>query len=317
MARISDQDIWNFFLNLFSGNEFAAAGACGNMQLESAFLTNNCENAWNNKTGISDEQATSYINSGEWDLDYFLHDNASPPKYIGWWVNNYGWGYGLSQWTTDVRRTELWNRTRAIGLGIDDAGAQLKYIEDEFTGVAHANNPQITDYSGVRSALIACTTVRDGAYIYCRQYEGGGWSDLRRQYAQDFYDRFAGQSSGFPITITARGNCKPFATLHLDDDIDKQIFYAEAETDIYIHANVGEGDYFQLWVADYPSDLVIDFPTWHTTFFTMPNSKVDITCQCTGETPEPPPYPPVPPTPILNPIKSKRMPIWMYPCLRI
>lgn len=316
MPRISDQDIWNFFLDLFSGNEFAAAGACGNMQEESGFYTNNCENTWNDEH-MSDQEATDKINNGQWDLNYFLYDDATPPRYKGWWVNKYGWGYGLSQWTTTERRTELWNRTRGQGLGIDDANAQLQYIRDEFTGVAHAQNPSLTDYSGVRSAMINATSVDEAVKIYCNQYEGGTPKTSRYTYAHDFYDRFAGSSSGYSIKITAHGNCKPYASLHLNEGIDKQIFYAEAGTDVFIHANVGEGDYFQLWVADTPSTLVIDVETSANTFFTMPASKVEITCQCTGETPEPPPYPPIPPTPILNPIRHKRMPIWMYPHLRI
>ena len=307
MPRISDQDIWNFFLNLFGGNEYASAGACGNMQAESGFYSNNCENKWNNKTGISDDEATQKINNGEWDLNYFLYDNASPPKYTSWWVNGYGWGYGLSQWTDTERRTRLWNRTIGSGIPIDDIQAQLDYITWEFTEGR---------WAGVRTALMQCTSVDQAVKIYCNQYEGGTPNQSRYTYAHDFYDRFAGHGTGFPITITAHGNCKPFATLHLNEGIDKQIFYAEAGTDVFIHANVGEGDYFQLWVADFPSTLVIDMPTGANTFFTMPNSKVNITCQCTGETPEPPPYPPVPPTPILNPIKRKRMPIWVYPCLR-
>ena len=311
MGRVSDQDIWNFFLNLFGGNEYAAAGACGNMQAESGFYSNNCENSWN-KDHLSDEAATEKINSGEWDLNYFLYDSASPPKYVGWWVNNYGWGYGLSQWTTTSRRTELWNRTRGQGLGIDDIQAQLNYIRDEFTGNASSG-----DWSGVRTAMINANSVDEAVSIYCRQYEGGTPVQARYTYAHDFYDRFAGHASGFPITITANGNCRPYASLHLNEGIDKQIFYAEAGTDVFIHANVGDGDYFQLWVADYPPTLNIDMVTGANTFFTMPASKVNITCQCTGETPEPPtPYPPVPPIPILNPIKRKRMPIWMYPCLR-
>lgn len=305
MPRISDQDIWNFFLNLFGGNEYASAGACGNMQHESGFYSNNAENKWNDNTGHSDEWLTTRINNNLTGTD----PKISLEEFLqrSWWVNGYGFGYGLSQWTDTERRTRLWNRTIGSGIPIDNIQAQLDYITWEFTEGR---------WAGVRTAMMQCTSVDQAVQIYCRQYEGGSPNQNRYTFAHDFYDRFAGQGTGFPITITANGNCKPFATLHLNEGIDKQIFYAEAGTDVFIHANVGEGDYFQLWVADYPSTLVIDVTTGANTFFTMPNSKVNITCQCTGSTPEPPPYPPVPPTPILNPIKRKRMPIWMYPCLR-
>lgn len=304
MPRISDQDIWNFFLNLF-GNEYAAAGACGNMQAESGFYSNNCENSWNSKTGISDDEATSKINSGEWDLNYFLYDSASPPKYNGWWVNKYGWGYGLSQWTTTDRRTKLWNFTRGKGLPIDDIQAQLDYITWEFTE---------GQWAGTRNTLANVQSVDEAVQIYCNKYEGGTPATARYTNAHDFYDRFAGGTSGYQIRLHAQGNCQPYATLHLNDT--NPIYYAEAGTDVFIHANVGEGDYFLMWTSDY-GGANIDVETSANTFFTMPASIVDITAHATGETPEPPPYPPEPPTPILEPNKPrKRMPIWMYPMFR-
>lgn len=33
--HVSEQKVWDFFVSLFNGNEYAAAGACGNMQSES------------------------------------------------------------------------------------------------------------------------------------------------------------------------------------------------------------------------------------------------------------------------------------------
>ena len=304
MARISDQDIWNFFLNLF-GNEYAAAGACGNMQAESGFYTNNCENKWNKNTGISDDEATEKINSGEWDLDYFLYDNASPPYYKGWWVNNWGWGYGLSQWTDTDRRTRLWQRTIDNGIPIDDTQAQLDYITWEFTE---------GKWAGVRDTLANVQSVDEAVKIYCNQYEGGTPAQSRYTYAHDFFDRFAGSATGKQIRLHAQGNCRPYATLHLEDTTP--IYYAEAGTDVFIHANVGEGDYFLMWTVD-SGGVTIDFETQPNTFFTMHDQVVDITAHATGETPEPTPYPPEPPQPIYEPNKPPhRMPIWMYPSLR-
>lgn len=308
MAVVARQTVWNFFLDLFGGNEYAAAGACGNMQWESGLDTSNAENQWNNMTGYSDSWLTTRINNCITQTDPYITLQTFLQR--SWYVNGIGFGYGLSQWTAASRRTELWNRTISQGIHIDDAGAQLQFVKDEFTGNATSG-----DWSGVRTTLMQTTNVHDATYIYCRQYEGGSWSSIREQYANSFYNEFAGHSTGYEIVITAQGNCRPFATLHLNETIEQQIFYADAGVDIFIHANVGAGDYFQLWVADYPQGLVIDVPTGANTFFTMPSSRVNITCQCTGETPEPAPYPPEPPTPILNP-KFKKMPIWMYPCMR-
>lgn len=305
MARVSDQDIWNFFLNLFGGNEYASAGACGNMQAESGFYTNNAENSWNDKTGHSDEWLTTRINNNLTGTD----PRISLAEFLqrNWWVNGYGFGYGLSQWTDTTRRTLLWNRTIGSGIPIDDTQAQLDYIKWEFTEGSKA---------GVRTAMMNATSVEEAAKIYCRQYEGGTWNSSRLNYANNFYNNFAGQSTGYPIRLHAQGNCKPFATLHLNEGIENQIFYADGGTDVFIHANVGEGDYFEMWTVD-SGGVTIDVETGENTFFTMRPNPVDITAHATGTTPEPPPYPPIPPTPILNPIKQHRMPIWMYPSLRL
>ena len=304
MARVSDQDIWNFFLNLFGGNEYASAGACGNMQAESGFYTNNAENKWNDKTGHSDEWLTTRINNN------LTGDNPkiSLSEFLqrSWWVNGYGFGYGLSQWTDTQRRTILWNRTIDSGIPIDDTGAQLDYIKWEFTEGRWAS---------VRTALMQCTSVDQAVKIYCHDYEGGTPNQSRYTYAHDFYDRFAGQGTGYAIRLHAQGNCNPFATLHLNDTIDQQIFYADEGVDIFIHANVGEGDYFEVWTVD-SGGVNIDVVTSENTFFTMHANAVDITAHATGTTPEPPPYPPVPPVPILYPNKRHHMPIWMYPSLR-
>lgn len=292
---ISRQDIWNFFYNLFGANPYAAAGACGNMQAESGLASDNAENSWNNLTGYSDEWLTDNINNGNIDLNTFIQRS--------WYVNKYGFGYGLSQWTTSDRRTKLWNRTRALGIDIDNIQAQLDYIEWEFTEGT---------WGGTRVALSNCTSVEQATRIYCSDYEGGKWNSSRLTNAISFYNDFAGGSTGYPIRLHAQGNCDPYATKHLHDT--QRIFYAEAGEDVFIHANVGAGDYFLIWTVD-SGGVTIDVDTGENTYFTMHANAVDITAHATGTTPEPSPYPPEPPTPQLY-YKIHRMPIWEYPCLR-
>ena len=304
MAVVARQTIWNFFLNLFGGNEFAAAGACGNMMWESGLDTSNAENEWNRQTGHSDSWLTTRINNCITQTEPYITLQTFLQR--SWYVNSIGFGYGLSQWTAEARRTELWNRTIAQGTHIDNVGAQLQFVEDEFTGNATSGN-----WSGVRNAMMQTTNVHDATYIYCRQYEGGAWSSKREEYALGFYNEFAGTSSGYPIVITVNGNGQAWASVN-----EIQVFYADAGTRIELAAVAGTGDYFQLWSVDYPSSLQLeDAVTVAHNYFTMPNSKVNLTAQFTGTTPEPPPYPPEPPTPLLNP-QFKKMPIWMYPCMR-
>ena len=302
--RLSDDRAWQFFYNLFDGNEYAAAGACGNMMFESGMCSDNAENTWNKKTGKSDEWLTTGINN----------NLVSNPSYVvtldqflqrSWYVNSIGFGYGLSQWTGAGRRTELWNRTISNGIQIDDIETQLSYIQYEFNEGA---------YTGVKNDLVKATSVKQATQIYCDRYEVGSWSDLRETYANDFYTRFSGHPvTGHSISFKVQGNCNPYASLHLDDPYSARISVAEAGTDVFIHANVGEGDYFEMWIVE-SGGVTIDFETGANTFFTMKNENVLISCHATGETPTPP-EPPVPPTPFYIP-KRHRMPIWMYPSLR-
>ena len=306
MSRVADQTIWNFFLGLFEGNEYAAAGACGNMKHESGLFTNNAENSWNNMTGHSDDWLTERINNYITGTDPFIDLTEFLKK--SWWVNPYGFGYGLSQWTTTSRRTELWNRTISRGINIDSEAAQLQYVEDEFTGNASSGN-----YAGVRTAMINATSVDEAVEIYRVQYEGGAKNSQRNIYAWDFYNTFAGTSSGYPIVITVNGNGQAWASL---GELVRN--YAEAGQRVGLAAVPNDEDYFLLWTVDYPSTLQLEQPvTVANNYFTMPASKVNLTATFTGTTPDPPPYPPEPPTPLLQSVKKKSMPIWMYPMFKI
>lgn len=301
-----ERQAFEFFKELFSGNEFAAAGACGNMKWESGMLTNNAENEWNNKTGYSDEWLTTRINNFITHTEPYI--DLATFLQRSWYVNSIGFGYGLSQWTASSRRTELWNRTIGQGIPIDNLDAQKQYIYDEFTGNASSGN-----YAGVRTAMVNARSVREATQIYCRQYEGGGWSELRYTYATDFYNNYAGGSSGFSINITVEGNGDAWASVG-----EVEVFYAEAGTRVELGAVPRDSDYFLLWSVDYPSSLQLEQPvTIPDNYFTMPSSKVDLTAHFTGDTPDPPPYPPEPPTPLRYPVKRERMPIWMYPIFRV
>lgn len=227
-------------------------------------------------------------------------------------------GYGLIQWTNTKATSEAenplvaWINTNYGDNNWQDGDRQCVFINGDDGANWIEKSPYLMSYDEFKHST---DDVQYLTRAYHENRERGTWAAKRAKWAKDWYDYFQGSpSQGYPIVITAHGNCNPFATLHLNEGIDKQIFYAEAGTDIFIHANVGAGDYFQLWVADYPASLVIDMTTGENTFFTMPDSKVNITCQCTGETPTPPPPPPPPPVPKM--LAKHRMPIWIYPCLR-
>lgn len=278
--HVSEQKVWDFFVALFDGNEYAAAGACGNMQVESGLCSDNAENLWNQRTGHSDEWLTSNINDGTIDLTTFLQRS--------WWVNAYGFGYGLSQWTTSARRTMLWDRTITLGLDIDDEDAQLGYIQWEFT-----DGP----YSSVRTAMIAATSIEEATRIYCDRYEVGTWTTARLTNATHFYDTYATGDTRKFITVRTSGNGTAVANpnrANAGETIELTCTPATGESLLDIIGTTVTGYSVALAVQLYQT-------------FPMPSESMYIDVEFTGT-------PPTPPTP--TGIKRKGMPIWMYPSLR-
>lgn len=285
--RISEQTVWDFFVTLFNGNEYAAAGACGNMQSESGLYTDNCENSWNSLTGISDEQATQNCNDGTWDLDYFLYDNTTSADRSAWWVNSYGWGYGLSQWTTTARRTRLWELTIDSGYDIDNGERQLLLIEEEFNG----------SYSSVKEAMINATSIEQATRIYCNRYEVGTWSDSRLENANYFYNTYAGGGTGYFTTINVEGNGTATASP----------VRAEEGATVTLTAVPSTGATFDGFTV-ISGGVTIDTPSLLQATFVMGTSNVVIQASFSGGSPTP--------TPTGEKTKKHKMPIWMYPSIR-
>ena len=282
--HVSEQKVWDFFVTLFDGNEFAAAGACGNMQFESGLYSDNAENSWNEEFDHTDEWLTNNINNGNIDLATFLQRS--------WYVNRWGFGYGLSQWTTATRRTWLWERTIDDGLDIDDEDAQLDYIEWEFTDT---DSP----YYSLRAGMIACNTVEEATRYYCNNYEVGAWSSKRLRFANHFYDTYAG-ATGNSIYITVNGNGTAYVSNPhppANGSFTLYAYPASGETLDDITATTSSGASIAMELATEWS-YIYDETNW--------GNFINITVDFSGT-------PPVPPQTY---IQEKRMPIWMYPSIR-
>ena len=276
--------IWALFMDIFEGNEYACAGAMGNMQAESGLYSDQAENLWNQMTGHSDEWLTDGINDGTITLADFLQRN--------WYVNDYGFGYGLSQWTTASRRTKLWEFTIGAGEPIDNYHCQFDYIIWEWCSTESYYNQYL-------AGMKACTTVEQATRYYCTNYEGGAWNQQRLTYAENWYRTFAigGQ---YHISITTSGNGTAYATPPNADAGDTIIFKAtpasgESLVDI-IATLVTTGASMAIAV------------TTNVQTFVMPADNLSIYVEFTGT-------PPTPPTPTPA-YKKHHMPIWMYPSLR-
>lgn len=98
------------------------AGAMGNINEESGFLTNNVQNTCESRVG-TDQEYTEKVNNGTYTEDDFAKDSV---------------GYGLCQWTTEDRKRNLYKYTRDKGVGIDDVDAQINFFLGELTGKGDA-----------------------------------------------------------------------------------------------------------------------------------------------------------------------------------
>ena len=284
---INPQDIWNLFYAIYAGNEYACAGAMGNMQAESGLYSDNAEDLWNQLTGHSDEWLTHGINNGTINETEFLQTS--------WYVNAYGFGYGLSQWTTESRRKKLWDFTIDSGLDIDSQQGQFDYITWEWTDQDSYYNQFLPYMQSVRSLASATR-------YYCDHYEVGTWNTQRLTYAQNWYDIFAGGGGGgqyyLSLAVTGNGNATLYPrTANQGDTITLDVQPASGETLLDIVARcVTSGQAVALYVQTGPQT------------FSMPNDDVSVVVSFSGTSPPTPV--PIKSTFPLFLMKRKRRPIW-------
>lgn len=222
------------------------AGACGmigNQYSESAgFYANRVEflcikRLKENGKIYTDETYTAAVNSGKISKAEFL--NPLPNKV---------YGYGISQWTSPSRKSELYDMTVAKGLSIADESVQL-----EFTIYELKNK-----YQSVWQTLTTTNSVKTASDKVLKDYEiPNDWQALsaaRADYSQQFYNAFAKTS-----TTTEVNNSK---VITQSDAINAMIAVATNEIG-YLEKNnasnlddktagAGNGNYTKYWRDVYP-----------------------------------------------------------------
>ena len=180
----SEDKIWNFLSNHI-GNDYGAAGMMGNMSEESGLKTNNLQNSFEKKLGMTDEQYTAAIDSGAYTRDQFISDGA---------------GMGLCQWTAKNRKAGLYDMKSERGCSIADLDLQLAYIWKELR----------EGYRGVLNGLKASKSVYEASTIVLTQFEkpldqGEAVKQRRAATSQMYYDRYAKKDgpAGYIVRITA------------------------------------------------------------------------------------------------------------------
>ena len=167
------------FFKIRGLNDYAISAWLGNMYTESGLRSNNGQNTYMKKFDITDEEYTKEVDDGTWRRP----DTGKP--FIADSI-----GYGLCQWTSSGRKTNMYDYIRTgKRVSISDRTAQLEFCYKELT----------ESYKKVYAELLVANNVKDPTITIMRLYERPASKDdpkaqaVRVSYAQEFYDKYFGE----------------------------------------------------------------------------------------------------------------------------
>lgn len=167
IGKTNEEKIWNFLKNK-GLNDCAVAGIMGNLYAESGLRSDNLQNTYEKKLGMTDAEYTAAVDNGCY--TNFIKDCA---------------GYGLAQWTYWTRKQNLHNFAKDARKSIGDLEMQLNFLWKELQG-----------YASVMSTLKTAKSVLDASNVILMQYErpanqGTSVQNARASYGQKYYDKYA------------------------------------------------------------------------------------------------------------------------------
>lgn len=163
-----DKYVWDKLKEAI-GNEFGVAGLMGNLQAESEVRSNNLQNSFEKKLGMSDDVYTKAVDENIY--TNFIHDSA---------------GYGLAQWTYWSRKQNLLDYAKTHNKSIGDLAMQVDFLIIE-----------LKQYKDVWAVLQTATSVKQASDVVLTQYERprdqtDRVKEQRASYGLDFYNKYAG-----------------------------------------------------------------------------------------------------------------------------
>lgn len=171
-------------------SEYAMAGIIGNLIAESALRSNNLQDCYNSRFGMSDEEYTAAVDNGTYQC--FTTDAA---------------GYGLAQWTFSSRKARLLAFAQNHGASIGDADMQAEFLITELR----------EDYPALYWALIGTEDILTASNRILLEYErpadvSSGVQSYRAELGQQVYDRRAGavcpaQEAADEAEVLPDGDC--------------------------------------------------------------------------------------------------------------
>lgn len=163
--------IWDSLM-VWINNEFGVAGLMGNLYAESGLRSNNLQNTYEKSLGLTDEQYTAKVDSGEY--TNFIKDSA---------------GYGLAQWTYWSRKQMFKEFADWLNTSIGDLQMQLSFLQKEIT----------QNYASMLKTLQGAKSVKEASDAVLTIYErpadqGDTVKSKRASYGQKYYDQFHKES---------------------------------------------------------------------------------------------------------------------------
>ena len=185
-----EKEIYKYLTKTMGLNRAAACGVMTNLYAESGLLSNNLENTYNRRYGLSDSEYTARVNKG-------LKNNGKYKTKKGktrYFTTDYC-GYGLAQWTSLGRRTKLLNKAVKKKTSIDNRSMQLEFLKEELT----------KSYPQVWKTLKSVPNNAEGAYLaateFCIAFEVPAntyetAASRGRTCLKTFWKKYSGKSAG-------------------------------------------------------------------------------------------------------------------------
>ena len=167
-------------------NPYGVAGVMGNYYAESALRSNNLQNTYEKKMGMTDEQYTAAVDNGSY--TNFIHDSA---------------GYGLFQATYWSIKESLLKFAQEKGVSISDWQMQVDWFLQAMKN----------EYKAIWTVLTTARTVREASDAVLLKFERPADQSeavqvKRAGYGQTYFDKYAASTltttpTEGPVTLSA------------------------------------------------------------------------------------------------------------------
>lgn len=167
----AEKVIWDFLKNK-GLNDYAAAGIMGNLFSESGLNSNNLQNSYNTKLGMTDAEYTAAVDNGSY--GNFVKDSA---------------GYGLAQWTYYSRKQQLFDYAKSVCASIGNLSMQLSFLWQEMQGYKSV----MTELKAAASVMAASNTILLG---YEKPADQSAEVQKKRAgFGMTYYNKYAGSAA--------------------------------------------------------------------------------------------------------------------------